>query len=92
MGVFVIIGIIVYLIVGYLYVKGTMSGADGGPDGEVLGALIAIWPLLLLGVLVGGVLKRLGIYNKFIERVFIAIISFLVVALILYHLTTLFKG
>lgn len=85
-----IICMIAYLIMGYFYVKYAMPDIDS-TSGEVLGALMAIWPILLLGIIVKVFLKRIGLYHPIFEKYFTIIISIIVVAIILYHYATIFK-
>jgi len=82
-----VIVVIIYLIIGFFVTK-----AMTNTDGEVRGALIFLWPLLLLGIWIRRVLNHFGLYSKWIEQVFVSIVAFLVVILLFIHFSTLFKG
>ena len=83
-----VVGFILYLIIGYFVIK----AIEGDINGEVFGALIVIWPLLFLGVWVKRILSHLGLYNKWMDRIFFLIIIILVIIILLLYFFTLFNN
>ena len=85
LGIF--IGISIYLIIGYLVVK---SFDSVSADGEILGALILLWPILVLGKYTKLGLLKIGCYHKSIEYIFTGLIVIAVLFLLLLYSKTLF--
>lgn len=67
-----IIIIIIYLIIGYFVIK---HFSEIEANGEILGALIFLWPVLVLGKMIKSVLTKVGMYHPIIGNIFAILIS-----------------
>jgi len=82
----ILIGLAIYLVLGFFIVKKTLEDVDG----EILGALMFLWPALLAGKVIEKCLKRLGIYHEILKIIFTVLMSLAVLCLFAIYAKELF--
>jgi hypothetical protein len=78
----VLIGFVLYIIVGYFVVK---QFPEIEANGEILAALMCLWPALLIGKITKTALSKIGCYHPIIGNIFTVIISLAVILLLCFY-------
>jgi len=78
-------GIVVYIVIGYFVTRNMTDSRD-----EFFGALMLIWPWLLLGSIVKRILVYFNIYHPFFKYFFVTVAVIAIIALFIIYSDNLF--
>ena len=80
--VVLIIGFVLYLIVGFFVIR---QFSDIEATGEILAALMFLWPVLITGKIIKIILMKIGFYRPILGNIFTVLVSLAVLYLLVMY-------